>query len=244
MRRAWCGSYGVLFRFYYLRYTKAMSDSYADGREKFSVALLFELFAVFLKIGLFTFGGGLAMLPLLTEELSIKRAWTSRDELLDYFAIGQCTPGIIAVNVATFVGYKKQGVVGGIIATLGMVAPSVIVITVLALFFANYAALAPVKKAFAGINIAVAALLTKVVWTFLRGAVHKVWHVLITVSAFCAVTFFRVHTAWIILASFALGFCVYAYSARQIKAAHKIKTARQVKSAPNDNRGDTEGGAK
>lgn len=105
------------------------------------------------------------MLPLLTEELSIKRAWTSRDELLDYFAIGQCTPGIIAVNVATFVGYKKQGVVGGIVATLGMVAPSVIVITVLALFFANYAALAPVK-AFAGINIAVAALLTKVVWTF------------------------------------------------------------------------------
>jgi len=82
------------------------------------------------------------------------------------------------------------------------------------------------------------------VWTFLRGAVHKVWHALITVSAFCAVTFFRVHTAWIILASFALGFCVYAYSARQIKAAHKIKTARQVKSAPNDNRGDTEGGTK
>ena len=215
-----------------------MSDSYADGREKFSVALLFELFAVFFKIGLFTFGGGLAMLPLLTEELSIKRAWTSRDELLDYFAIGQCTPGIIAVNVATFVGYKKQGVVGGIVATLGMVAPSVIVLTVLALFFANYAALAPVKKAFAGINIAVAALLTKVVWTFLRGAVHKVWHALITVSAFCAVTFFRVHTAWIILASFALGFCVYAYS------AHKIKTAHQKKSAPNDKRGGTEGGVK
>ena len=234
----------MLFRFYYLRYTKAMSDSYADGREKFSVALLFELFAVFFKIGLFTFGGGLAMLPLLTEELSIKRAWTSRDELLDYFAIGQCTPGIIAVNVATFVGYKKQGVVGGIIATLGMVAPSVIVITVLALFFANYAALAPVKKAFAGINIAVAALLTKVVWTFLRGAVHKLWHALITVSAFCAVTFFRVHTAWIILASFALGFCVYAYSARKIKTAHKTNAAQQKKSAPNDNRGDTEGGTK
>ena len=234
----------MLFRFYYLRYTEAMRDSYADGREKLSAALLLKLFAVFFKIGLFTFGGGLAMLPLLTEELSIKRAWTSRDELLDYFAIGQCTPGIIAVNVATFVGYKKQGVVGGIIATLGMITPSVIVITVLALFFANYAALSPVKKAFAGINIAVAALLTKVVWTFLRSAIHKVWHALITVAAFCAVTFFRVHTAWIILAAFALGFCVYAYSARQIKAAHKIKTAQQKKSAPNDKRGGTEGGAK
>ena len=214
-----------------------MTESYEQGREKFSAVLLLKLFAVFFKIGLFTFGGGLAMLPLLTEELSIKRAWTNRDELLDYFAIGQCTPGIIAVNVATFVGYKKQGVAGGIIATLGMITPSVIVITVLALFFANYAALEPVKKAFAGINIAVAALLTKVVWTFLRGAVHKVWHALITVAAFCAVTFFRVHTAWIILASFALGFCVYAYSARQ------IKTARQIKSMHGDKNGGTEGEA-
>ncbi|WP_455160952.1 chromate transporter, partial [Treponema lecithinolyticum] len=76
--------------------------------------MLVRLFCVFCKIGALTFGGGLAMLPILTDELSIKREWTTQSELLDYFAIGQCTPGIIAVNVATFVGYKKQGVIGGI----------------------------------------------------------------------------------------------------------------------------------
>ena len=88
------------------------------------------------------------MLPMLTEELSVKRQWVSRDELIDYFAIGQCTPGIIAVNVATFVGYKKQSVIGAVCATLGMIIPSILVITVLALFFSNFADAPSVKKLF------------------------------------------------------------------------------------------------
>ena len=187
------------------------------GREKLSFNLLVRLCAVFFKIGLFTFGGGLAMLPMLTEELSVKRQWVSRDELIDYFAIGQCTPGIIAVNVATFVGYKKQSVIGAVCATLGMIIPSILVITVLALFFSNFADTPSVKKAFSGINIAVAALLTKVVVTFIKKAVHNVFHALITAAAFTAVVFFRVHTVWIIAAGLVMGLSVYLYELRKLR---------------------------
>ncbi|MGI5173518.1 chromate transporter [Treponema sp. OMZ 840] len=194
-----------------------MADSYIYGREKLSFKLLIELYAVFFKIGLFTFGGGLAMLPMLTDELSIKRGWVNRDELVDYFAIGQCTPGIIAVNVATFVGYKKQGVIGGVIATLGMVAPSIIVISLLALFFSNFADAVTVRKAFSGINIAVAALLTKVVFTFIKKAVHSVFHAAVCAAAFVAAVFFRVHTAWIIAAALFTGTCVYLYERRKVR---------------------------
>ena len=157
------------------------------------------------------------MLPMLTEELSVKRQWVSRDELIDYFAIGQCTPGIIAVNVATFVGYKKQSVIGAVCATLGMIIPSILVITVLALFFSNFADTPSVKKAFSGINIAVAALLTKVVVTFIKKAVHNVFHVLITAAAFTAVVFFRVHTVWIIAAGLVMGLSVYLYELRKLR---------------------------
>ena len=187
------------------------------GREKLSFKLLVRLCAVFFKIGLFTFGGGLAMLPMLTEELSVKRQWVSRDELIDYFAIGQCTPGIIAVNVATFVGYKKQSVIGAVCAALGMIIPSILVITVLALFFSNFADAPSVKKAFSGINIAVAALLTKVVVTFIKKAVHNVFHALITAAAFVSVVFFRVHTVWIITAGLVTGLSVYLYELRKMR---------------------------
>lgn len=187
------------------------------GREKLSFKLLVRLCAVFFKIGLCTFGGGLAMLPMLTEELSVKRQWVSRDELIDYFAIGQCTPGIIAVNVATFVGYKKQSVIGAVCATLGMIIPSILVITVLALFFSNFADTPSVKKAFSGINIAVAALLTKVVVTFIKKAVHNVFHAFITAAAFTAVVFFRVHTVWIIAAGLVMGLSVYLYELRKLR---------------------------
>ncbi|WP_428769685.1 chromate transporter [Treponema sp. HNW] len=194
-----------------------MADSCRGTRKKPSLKLLAQLFAVFFKIGLFTFGGGLAMLPMLTDELSIKKGWVSRDELIDYFAIGQCTPGIIAVNVATFVGYKKQALVGGIVATLGMITPSIMVITLLALFFSNFADIVSVRKAFAGINIAVAALLTKVVFTFVKKAVHNLFHVLIIVAAFVSVVFFRVHTVWIIAGGLLTGLCVYLYELRKIR---------------------------
>ena len=96
---------------------------------------LVELFFVFFKIGAVTFGGGLAMLPIIEKELVIKRNWVTKDTLLDYFAIGQATPGIIAVNVATFLGYSRAGILGAIVATLGVVTPSIIIISIIAKFF-------------------------------------------------------------------------------------------------------------
>ena len=93
---------------------------------------LWELFITFAKVGVMTFGGGYAMLPILQREVVENKKWASEEELVDYFAIGQCTPGVIAVNTATFVGQKRRGVAGGILATLGVVFPSLVIICILA----------------------------------------------------------------------------------------------------------------
>lgn len=121
--------------------------------------ILLELFLVFARVGGFTFGGGYAMLPMLQRELVEKRGWATEEELMDYFAIGQCTPGIIAVNTATFVGYKLKGIIGGIFATLGIITPSMIIITLIAAFLTNFQDYEAVKWAFGGIRAAVVALI-------------------------------------------------------------------------------------
>lgn len=120
---------------------------------------LFKLFMAFARIGAFTFGGGYAMLPMLQKEVVEKNHWATENEIMDYYAIGQCTPGIIAVNTATFVGYKTKGVPGAIFATLGMITPSVIIITLIAAFLKNFADLALVKHAFNGIRACVCVLI-------------------------------------------------------------------------------------
>ena len=112
-----------------------------------------KLFLLFAKIGVMTFGGGYAMLPILQRELVDTRHWATEEELADYFAIGQCTPGIIAVNTATFIGHKRKGIPGGIVATLGVVFPSLIIITILAGLITTFADLPFVQNAFAGIRV-------------------------------------------------------------------------------------------
>ena len=118
-----------------------------------------DLFFTFARIGVCTFGGGYAMLPILQREIVKKRHWATDEELTDYFAIGQCTPGIIAVNTATFIGHKYKGIAGGILATLGVVFPSLIIITIIAAFLQNFASYPVVAHALAGINAAVVALI-------------------------------------------------------------------------------------
>lgn len=120
---------------------------------------LIDLFFTFALIGGTTFGGGYAMLPILQREVVEKRGWATENELVDYYAIGQCTPGIIAVNTATFIGRKRFGVIGAIIATLGLVFPSIVIITCIALFLKNFAELAFIKHAFAGIRVCVCVLI-------------------------------------------------------------------------------------
>lgn len=104
--------------------------------------ILWDLFFTFMQVGGLTFGGGYAMLPILQREVVEKRGWATDEELTDYFAVGQCTPGIIAVNTATFVGQKQAGILGGIVATLGVVAPSLVIISILAGFINTFAELA------------------------------------------------------------------------------------------------------
>ncbi len=118
-----------------------------------------DLFLTFARIGACTFGGGYAMLPILQREVVEGKGWCTEEELADYFAIGQCTPGVIAVNTATFVGAKKKGTLGGVIATLGIVFPSVVIITLIAAFLKSFAHIPAVGHAFAGVRAAVVALI-------------------------------------------------------------------------------------
>ena len=166
---------------------------------------LVELFFVFFKIGAVTFGGGLAMLPIIEKELVIKRKWVTKDTLLDYFAIGQATPGIIAVNVATFLGYSRAGILGAIIATLGVVTPSIIIISIIAKFLSGFSENITVKKALAGINVVVAALLTKVLWGFRKKIFSSILAFILFLLAFLGVAFFNVNTILIVVASIFIG---------------------------------------
>ena len=127
------------------------------------IKLNLELFWSFFKIGGMTFGGGLTMLPMLEHELVQKKEWVSEEELLDCYAIGQCTPGIIAVNTATFVGYKKNKISGGIFATLGMIFPSILIITIIAMFLKNFMDNIWFQHALQGVRGVVCALLCNTV---------------------------------------------------------------------------------
>ena len=129
--------------------------------------LLGQLFLTFAKVGVMTFGGGYAMLPILQREVVENKGWATDEELTDYFAIGQCTPGVIAVNTATFVGQKQAGILGGIAATLGIVFPSLVIITALAGVINSFSHLAWVQHAFAGIRVCVCVLIFN--------AVVKLW---------------------------------------------------------------------
>ena len=124
---------------------------------------LLELYSVFLKIGAVNFGGGYAMLPLLEKELNEKRGWVTTGELMDYFAIGQCTPGIIALNVSTFIGNKRGGAIGAIAATVGFLTCPIVMIVIIAAFLQNFAHLAIVRNAFAGIRVCVCVLIVQAV---------------------------------------------------------------------------------
>lgn len=120
--------------------------------------ILLDLYLTFAKIGVFTFGGGYAMLPLLEREVCDKKNWASQEEILDYYAIGQSTPGIIAINTSTFLGYKMAGKIGGLVASLGFITPSIIIIVLIANFLKIYSHFAFIQHAFAGIRIGVCAL--------------------------------------------------------------------------------------
>ncbi len=166
---------------------------------------LLKLFTAFFRIGAFTFGGGYAMLPMLEKEVVEKYKWATMEELMDYFAIGQCTPGVIAVNTATFVGYKNKGILGGIVATLGVITPSLIIISVIASILTAIYDNPIVQHAFSGIGVAVCAILIQAVLKLGKaGLVDRVtW--IIGVAAFLIALIFDISTIIIVLVAGLIG---------------------------------------
>ena len=139
----------------------------------------------------FTFGGGYAMLPIIQREVVDKNQWANEEEIVDYYAIGQCTPGIIAINTATFIGYKRKGVLGAIAATAGMVFPSIIIITIIAMYFKRFQDYAIIKHAFGGIRVAVTALIFNAVAKLWKTSIKDVLGIIIFTASFIIVAFLK-----------------------------------------------------
>lgn len=169
---------------------------------------LLQLYWAFFRIGGLTFGGGLTMLPMLTYELVDKRGWVTEDELLDCYAIGQCTPGIIAVNTATYVGFKRRGVIGGIFATLGMVSPSLIIITVIALFLQNVMDNVWVQHALMGVRGVVCALMLNTVISLAKKSLIDLPCMIICVVAFVLAILSVIPTVLIIIGAAVCGIII------------------------------------
>ena len=170
---------------------------------------LWTLFITFAKVGVMTFGGGYAMLPILEREVVKNHNWTTSEQMLDYYAIGQCTPGIIAVNVSTFIGYKTRGILGAIVATFGMVFPSLVIITALASVLKMFQDNVYVKKAFAGIRIAVCALMVTAVIGLVRKAVSNIPTAIVAVAALLLQMLLGVSPVIIVICTVAFGLIMY-----------------------------------
>ena len=143
---------------------------------------LLTLFLAFAKVGVLTFGGGLSMLPMLRREIVEKQGWATDDELMDYYAVGQCTPGIIAVNTATFIGYNQAGILGGIISTLGVVFPSVVIIFLIASVLQGFMEYEIVAHALNGIRAVVCALLAHTVISLAKKSLVDIFCIILFVA--------------------------------------------------------------
>ena len=153
---------------------------------------LWKLFLAFARVGVMTFGGGYAMIPILEREIVDRHGWATEEELMDYYAVGQCTPGVIAVNTATFIGYKVAGTVGGVVATLGVIFPSVVIITVIAGILTNFADVPAVKSAFAGIRVCVCVLIFNAVLKLWKKAVVDKITLVLFLGVFLLSVFFDI----------------------------------------------------
>lgn len=166
---------------------------------------LIDLFFTFCRIGGLTFGGGYAMLPMIQKEIVEEKKWATEEEVLDYYAVGQCTPGIIAVNTATFIGYKVQGIIGAIVATLGVVFPSLIIITIIAALLKNFASYAIIQHAFSGIRVVVIALIVSAILKLAKTAIKNSTTLIIAIIAFILVAFVNLSPIYIVIAAACIG---------------------------------------
>lgn len=170
---------------------------------------LMELFWAFFRIGSFTFGGGMAMLPMLKREVVVKYGWSTEEELLDIYAIGQCTPGIIAVNTATYIGYQQKGLLGSIFGTLGMVTPSIIIISLIATILRNFIDLPIILHALSGIRIVVCALMLQTVYSLAKAGIKNKLGLFLFLAGFLIATFTPVPTILLVLFAAIVGIITY-----------------------------------
>ena len=176
---------------------------------------LWELFYTFAKVGVMTFGGGYAMLPILQREVVENKGWATEEELANWFAIGQCTPGVIAVNTATFAGRKVLGNIGGVVATLGVVFPSLIIISLLAGVITTFAEVAWVRNAFAGIRVCVCVLILNAVVKLWKKSVVDWKTFLIFLLVFAGSVFLNVSPVLYVLAAALAGIVIKELEARK-----------------------------
>lgn len=171
---------------------------------------LLKLYKAFFMIGAFTFGGGYAMLPMLEKELVTKHKWTTMEEISNYFAIGQCTPGVIAVNTATFIGYKRKKDIGGIVATLGVVSPSVIIILIFAHILQICFEYQIVRSAFLGISVAVCSLLVQSLFKLAKSGIKDTYTAIVAIISAVLSVFLKLSPILIVLVT-AIVTLIYKY---------------------------------
>ena len=171
----------------------------------------FELLWAFIVIGTTTFGGGYVIVPVLERELIKKRGWITMDEVLDFYTIAQITPGVIAVNVATFVGCKRKGIAGGIIATIGLVLPGVCLILLVSLFVKRFAEVTLIQHALAGIRLAVCALILDTTIKLFKGFFKNYKPVIICIIVFTLSAVFSVSPVYLILGAGLAGLLLFSW---------------------------------
>ncbi|MBR3617679.1 MAG: chromate transporter, partial [Acholeplasmatales bacterium] len=184
-----------------------------EFKETSYVKKLVLLCLLFFKLGIVNFGGGYALLPLLNRELVDKRHWATEQELADYYAVGQCTPGAIAVNVSTFIGYKVAGMLGGILATLSFVMPAFFIIFIIASLLTNFSSNPFVVNALAGINVVVFILILSAIFKLARKSIVDIWGIILAVI----VTFLSIFVSQIPLYVYIIAAAVIGFFINQIK---------------------------
>ena len=174
-----------------------------------------EMFTTFFKIGIFTLGGGYAMIPLIEEEVVNRHKWVSKDEMLDLIAIAQSCPGVFAINIATFIGYKLNKMRGAICSTLGTALPSFLIILLIAIFFHQFEDNKIVAAMFKGIRPAVVALIAVPTFNMAKRAQLNKWTVWIPIVSALAIWLMGVSPIWVIVAA---GIGGYAYGKLRVKS--------------------------
>lgn len=174
---------------------------------------LFKIFLTFFKIGMFTIGGGLAMIPIIKDEFVNKQKWLNDEDITDVLALSQALPGVIAINAATFVGYKIAGTFGSCIATFGTILPSFLIIfTIVQVFTAGISSNPYVLKAFMGINAAVTALLFVATYKMMQGVIKTKFAALVAIASFVGVAKFNLDISTVVITAAFSGYIYYSFT--------------------------------